>query len=83
MAKILKFKTSQDNVVQALEQLLEYAKNGDIQGFVFAAKCPNGDIATSWSEVDVGGRSELNAHIQVDIMYAVVEANMDRLVEYI
>jgi len=83
MAKIVKFKTSQDNVVDALEKLLEYAKNGEIQGFVFAAKCPDGNIATSWAEADVGTRSELNAHIQVDIMYAVMEANMDRLVEYI
>ena len=83
MAKIIKFKTPQDNVVEALEKLLEYAKNGDVIGFIFAAKCPDGNIATSWSEVDMGTRGELNSHIQVDIMYDVMAANMDRLVEYV
>jgi len=52
-------------------------------GFVFAAKCPDGNIATSWANVDVGERNELVSHLQVDVMYAVVEANVDRLVERI
>lgn len=83
MAKIVKFKTTQDNVVEALEELLQKARDGEIKGFIFAAKCPDGNIATSWSEVDIGSRGELNSHIQVDIMYDVMAANMDRLVEYI
>lgn len=83
MAAIVKFKTPQDNVVEALEKLVEYAKNGEITGFIFAAKCPDGNIATSWSQVDIGARGELNAHLQVDIVYDVMAANMDRLVEYV
>ncbi|GAB7057351.1 hypothetical protein JCM16163A_41000 [Paenibacillus sp. YK5] len=83
MSKIVKFKTAQDNVVEALERLLQLAKDGEITGFIFAAKCPDGNIATSWSNVDVGARGELNAHVQVDIMYDVMAANMDRLVEYV
>jgi hypothetical protein len=83
MAKILHFKTPRDNVIEALEKLLQHAKDGDLTGFVFAAKCPDGNIATSWSEVDVGTRGELNSHLQIDIMYDVMAANMDRLVEYV
>lgn len=76
MAKIIRLKTPQDNVVEALETLLERARGGEVLGFVFAAKCPDGNIATSWANVDVGGRNELTSHLQIDVMYAVVEANM-------
>ena len=81
MAKIIRLKTPQDDVVEALETLLERARDGEFTGFVFAAKCPDGNIATSWANVDVGERNELTAHLQIDVMYAVVEANIDRLVE--
>jgi hypothetical protein len=83
MAKIIRFKTPQDNLVEALENLLEMAKKGEITNFIFASKCSDGNIATSWSNADVGERNELVAHLQIDVMYAVVEANMDRLVERI
>lgn len=83
MSKIVRFKTHQDNIIEALEQIVERAKNGEITGFIFAAKCTDGNIATGWSHVDVGERNELTAHLQVDVMMAVVEANMDRLVEYV
>lgn len=83
MAKIVHFPTDQDNVIRALEELLEIAKTGEIKSFVFAAKCESGDIATSHANTDVGTRGELASHIQVDVMYAVVEANVDRLIKLI
>jgi hypothetical protein len=83
MAKVIRLKTPQDNVVENLERILEMAKKGEITGFVLAAKCPNGEVATSWANTDVGERNELVSHLQIDVMYAVVEANMDRLVERI
>jgi hypothetical protein len=83
MAKVVRFKTPQDDVVETLEYLLEQARRGHMTGFVFAAKCPDGNIATSWANVDVGERNELVSHLQVDVMYAVVEANIDRLAERI
>lgn len=83
MAKILRYKTNQDDIIEALEGILERARNGDMTGFVFAAKCTDGNIATAWSRVDVGERNELTAHLQVDVMYAVMAANMDKLVEYV
>lgn len=83
MAKIIRLKTPQDNVIEALELLLKRAQEGQVISFIFAAKDPDGVIATSWSNADVGTRQELASHTQIDIMYAVIEANMDRLVEYI
>lgn len=83
MAKIIRFKTRQDNIVETIEDLLFKAKNGELTGFVFSAKCADGNIATAWSQVDVGEMNELTSHLQVDIMYKVMEANMDKLVEYV
>lgn len=82
MAKIVRLKTPQNSVVEALEFLLERAKQGEIESFIFAAK-KDGVIATSWANADVGVRQELVSHSQVDVMYAVVESNMDRLIESI
>jgi hypothetical protein len=81
MAKVIRLNVPQNKVVETLEELLQKARAGEINSFVFAGKTPNGDIATSWAQADVGERQELAAHIQIDIMYAVVESNMDRLGE--
>lgn len=83
MSKIVRFKTPQDDIVEALETILERAKNGEMLSFVFSAKCPDENVATSWSQADIGTRNELVSHLQVDIMYAVMAANMDQLVEYV
>lgn len=83
MAKIVRFKTPQDNVVEALEFLLDQAKAGQVERFIFAAHCPDGNVATSWANADFGERCELIGHAQADVMYAMVEANMDKLIEYV
>lgn len=79
MAKIYRYKTSQNNCIRALKDLLERAERGEMTGFVFAANLPDGNIATSWTNVDVGERQYLLAHMQVDINQAIVEINADRL----
>ncbi|MGD9678426.1 MAG: hypothetical protein AB7V16_08795 [Vulcanibacillus sp.] len=83
MAKIIRFKTPQDNLIETLERILELARNGEIENFILAAKLPNGEVATSWSNADVGTRNELVSHLQLDVVYAVIEANMDQLVEWV
>ena len=77
MAKIYRYKTSQNNCVKCLEYLLERAKRGEMTGLVFAANLPDGNIATSWTNVDVGERQYLLAHMQSDITMAIIEANAD------
>lgn len=79
MAKIYRYKTSQNNCIRALEELLECAKRGEMMGFIFAAKLPDGNVATSWASLDIADRQYLLAHSQVDINQAIVEANADRL----
>lgn len=83
MAKIVKFRTSKDDLIESLKYVLAKAEAGEIISFVLAAKCSDGNIATSWSKVDLGERNELVAHLQTDIMFDVMKANMDQLVEYI
>ena len=83
MAKIVKFKTSQDDLVEALEYILERAREGEIRSFAFAAKCTDGNIATSYGNADVGTKNELLGHIQADIMYDIMKANIDQLIEYV
>lgn len=83
MAKLLRFKTDQDRVVEALEELLRIAKEGRIKGFVFAADLDDGDVATAWSNKQLMERAYLVTHLQADITYGVVEANLDRLIEYV
>lgn len=79
MAKIYRYRTSQNNCIRCLEDLLERAKRGEMTGFVFAANLPDGNVSTSWVSVDIGGRQYLLAHMQVDINQAIIEANADRL----
>ena len=83
MNKIVRFKTSQDNLIEALEQLLERAKSGEFHDFIFACHTSDGSVATGWCNTDVGVMQELNSHLQCDIVYKMIEANMDRLVEYV
>jgi hypothetical protein len=77
MAKIYRYKTSQNNCVRCLEDLLERAKRGEMMGFIFAANLPDGNVATSWAAVDIGERQYLLSHMQSDITMAIIEANAD------
>lgn len=77
MAKIYRYRTSQNNCVKALKDLLERAERGEMTGFVFAAKLPDDNVATGWTNVDVSERQYLLAHMQSDITMAIIEANAD------
>lgn len=83
MGKIVRFKTPQDNVIEALEGLLQRAKDGEFTNFIFACDTSDGNTATGWCNADVGKMQELSSHLQCDIVYKMIEANMDRLVEYV
>lgn len=83
MAKLLRFKTDQDRVIDALTELLERAKQGQIKSFVFAASLNDGDVATAWSNAELMERAYLITHLQSDITYGVIEANIDKLIEWV
>jgi hypothetical protein len=79
MAKIYRYRTSQNNCIKALKELLQRAENGEMTGFIFAANLPDGSVATAWASVDVGERQYLLSHMQSDITMAIIEANADRV----
>lgn len=83
MGRIFRFRTDQDHVVEALEDLLQRAKDGQIAGFVFAANLNDGNVATAWANEQLMSRAYLVTHLQADITYGVIEANIDRLIEYV
>ncbi|EJW14446.1 hypothetical protein M5X00_29950 [Paenibacillus alvei] len=83
MGTLVRFKTDQDHVVEALEDLLQRARDGQIKGFVFAADLDDGNVATAWSNRELMQRAYLVTHLQADITYGVIEANIDRLIEYV
>lgn len=83
MSKIVRFKTPQDSTIESLEYILDQAKQGNILNFAFAANLTDGNIATSYAHADVGTKQVLIGHMQADVMYQVVQANIDKLIEYV
>lgn len=77
--KIIRLPGKYADIVGGLEQLLEMARQGEIESFVFAAQMATGEVATSWydGEHELGGRQNLIAHLQLDVMMAVVQANLE------
>lgn len=76
MSKVVRFipKDKSDHI-QALELLLDKAKKGEFDNFIFACKLPDGEVATSWSNADLGLRAELLAHSHMDLIAGMVELN--------
>lgn len=76
MSKVVRFvPKDKADYVEALEMLLEKAKNGEFDNFIFACKLPNGEVATSWSNADFGLRAELISHNHMDLIAGMVEVN--------
>ncbi|WP_025692591.1 hypothetical protein [Paenibacillus zanthoxyli] len=83
MARIIRFKTPKDKLIDALEYILEQAKEGNLVNFAFASQLTDGAVATSYFNCDFSDKNVLVGHMQADIMYGVVKANIDQLIEYI
>lgn len=76
MSKIVRLiPKGKSDYVFTLETLLDMAKKGEFDNFVFACKLPSGEVATSWSNADFGLRAELISHNHVDLIAGMVEAN--------
>lgn len=76
MSKVIRFiPKDKSDYVANLEMLLDKAKNGEFDNFIFACKCQNGEVATSWSNADFGLRAELISHNHMDLIAAMVEVN--------
>lgn len=73
----------QQELIQHIEDLLQAAKNGDIKNFLVSATNRDGDIVTGYCNLDIAEKQYLISHVQIDVNYQVVEANVDQLIEII
>lgn len=87
MAKITRFfnkeEENQQALVKHIEDLLLAAKNGEITNILFSATASDGNILTGYCNCDVGEKQYLLSHVQVDINYQGVQANISDLIEII
>lgn len=87
MSKIVKFfsdnKTTKQQLIEHIENLLEWAKNDEFDNVMIAAKLKSGEVMTGYCNLDMVDKQFLNSHIQVDINYETVRANVDDLIEWI
>ncbi|MFS0776249.1 hypothetical protein ABC255_09605 [Neobacillus sp. 3P2-tot-E-2] len=87
MAKVIKLfnKQEQDReaLVKHIEDFLEMAKNGELKNIMVAAEHIDNDILTGYCNLDVQEKQYMIGHFQADVTMAIVEANIDRLIEFI
>lgn len=75
---------SQQGLISHIEELLEMAKRGEIINFLVSAETQNEkEVLTGYYNLDVGEKQYLIGHLQADVTMAVVEANVDKLIERI
>jgi len=85
MAKIIRLESKQHTVVNYLKKLIEMAERGEISNILVASfykgnKIEN-EVMTGYFELDVIERQILVSTLQTDISYAIVESNIDNLIE--
>lgn len=87
MSKIVRLFNKQEQDQQALvkhiEDLLDAAKNGEIKNVMIAAENDDGDIITGYCNLGVGEKQYMIGRIQSDVMFQIVSANVDRLIEIV
>ncbi|MCK6203936.1 hypothetical protein KZX50_00545 [Bacillus infantis] len=74
---------NQQGLVAHIEGLLEMAKRGEIKKVMIAAESSDSTILTGYYNLDVQEKQYMIGHFQADVTMAIVEANVDRLIEYI
>ena len=87
MAKVTRLfneqEKTQQELIQHIEEFLEMAKKGEVTNFLVSAQGTDGRVMTGYCNLDVGEKQYMLSHVQTDINYEIVKANMDELVEYI
>lgn len=73
---------NQRELVRHIEELLEMAKKGEIKSVMVAAEAEN-QIVTGYYNLDAQEKQYMLGHFQSDITMAIVEANIDKLIEWI
>lgn len=74
---------AQEELVKHIEQFVEMAKKGEITKFLVSAQHTDGTVMTGYCNLDIGEKQYMLSHIQVDVNYEVVRANVDELIEWV
>lgn len=78
MTKIINlFESKNDDIVTQIEVILERAKNGEFENFLFAGQMTDSKIGTAWANCDLPKRQELISHLQIDVITGVVLDNLE------
>jgi hypothetical protein len=87
MAKITRLfnkqEQKQEELIKHIEEFLEMAKKGDITNFLVSAQRTDGTVLTGYCNLEVGEKQYMLSHIQIDVNFEVVRANVDELIEWI
>ncbi|MED3574507.1 hypothetical protein [Cytobacillus praedii] len=73
---------NQQGLIKHIEDLLTAAKNGELKSVMVAAEVEDG-IVTGYYNLDVQEKQYMIGHFQADVTMAIVEANIDQLIEHI
>lgn len=87
MSKIVRLfnqqEKAQEKLVKHIEEFLEMAKKGEITNFLVTAQNIDGTVMTGYCNLDIGEKQYMLSHVQVDVNYEVVRANVDELIEWV
>lgn len=72
---------NQKGLIAHIEDLLKMAKEGEIKSVMVAAEGTDQTIVTGYYNLDVQEKQYMVGHFQADITMAIIEANIDKLVE--
>ena len=74
VAPLFKKDGPQVELIEKLEEIVELAREGYFANFVFAGqRVADGEVATAFAQADPPKRTELIAHMQVEVVSDMVE----------
>ena len=66
----------QAEIINSLEELLKEVKEGNVTRLMVAAELKDGMLATGYANMNLVQKQLFLSHIQIDIMWQVVAANL-------
>lgn len=67
---------SKPDLLRVLKGLIDDVEAGKLEYLTIAARLNDGTVATGWAGCNLVQRQELISHLQVDVTYAIVYANL-------
>lgn len=81
MAKVVHLLPDSVDMETQVKQFLELVKQGKFDKMAIIAHSKDGYVETAYNGCDIGEKQYLCSHMQTDINFAIVQANIDQLVE--